>query len=334
MRAVRELVSRFAFRWVYLWPWAIIESCRRVPLADLGRVAGVGLAAVRRAPNPRTLHLRRTDRARHCQSFRPGHPRHCRRDSCTVVVTPLRLSGCYGKLAIVVGGPWRFYVSVSDGSGSQAGTGEAVRLLGLVNSCWMTAAISAAADLGIPDLLVEGPRSSRELADTIGAHEPFLRRLLVALSTLDVCEARDDDMFALGPLGEVLRSDAPVSVRSWALYSGAEMWPIWGHLAEAVRTGRSGREIDSGVREFEFLDANPDSARRFHEAMVELTRLATPGIVAAYPFSGCRRVVDVGGGYGELLTAILDAHPSLTGILFDLPNTIDVAHGQVEQTAV
>ena len=225
-------------------------------------------------------------------------------------------------------------VGVSDRSGSQAGPGEAVRLLGLVNSCWMTAAISAAADLGIPDLLVEGPRSSRELADTIGAHEPFLRRLLVALSTLDVCEARDDDMFALGPLGEVLRSDAPVSVRSWALYSGAEMWPVWGHLAEAVRTGRSGREIDSGVREFEFLDANPDSARRFDEAMVELTRLATPGIVAAYPFSGCRRVVDVGGGYGELLTAILDAHPSLTGILFDIPNTIDEAHAHVEQSGV
>ena len=139
-------------------------------------------------------------------------------------------------------------MSVSDRSGSQAGPGEAVRLLGLVNSCWMTAAICAAADLGIPDLLVEGPRSSRELADTIGAHEPFLRRLLVALSTLDVCEARDDDMFALGPLGEVLRSDAPVSVRSWALYSGAEMWPVWGHLAEAVRTGRSGREIQWRTR--------------------------------------------------------------------------------------
>ena len=86
--------------------------------------------------------------------------------------------------------------------------------------------------------------------------------------------------------------------------------------------------------EFEFLAANPDSARRFDEAMVELTRLATPGIVAAYPFSGCRRVVDVGGGYGELLTAILDAHPSLTGILFDIPNTIDEAHAHVEQSGV
>ena len=65
--------------------------------------------------------------------------------------------------------------------------------------------------------------------------------------------------------------------------------------------------------------------------MVELTRLATPGIVAACPVSGCRRVVDVGGGYGELLTAVLEAHPSLTGILFDVPNTIDEAHAQVER---
>ena len=225
-------------------------------------------------------------------------------------------------------------MSESDRSGSQAGPGEAFRLLGLVNSHWMAATIFAAADLGIADLLVEGPRSSRELADMIGAHEPFLRRLLVALSTLDVCEARDDDTFALGPLGEVLRSDSPVSVRSWALYSGGDMWSIWGHLAEAVRTGRSGREIESGHRGFEFTDANPDSARRFHQGMVELTRLTTPGIVAAYPFSGCRRVVDVGGGYGELLTAILGAHPSLTGILFDTPNLIDEARAHVARTGV
>lgn len=143
-----------------------------------------------------------------------------------------------------------------------------------------------------------------------------------------------DGAFELAPLGDALRRDAEVSVRSWALYWGGDFWPVLGRLAEAVRTGKSGRELHGGGSEFEHLAAHPEQARLFNAAMVELTRLSTPGIVGAYDFSAFHRVVDVGGGSGELLAAILHAYPRLTGVLFDLPSAIARAQARVDNAGI
>jgi orsellinic acid C2-O-methyltransferase len=199
----------------------------------------------------------------------------------------------------------------------------AERVWRLITSNWMSQAIYVAAELRIADLLASSPKTSEELAGATGAHPPSLRRLLRALTTIEICREREDGAFELTPVGSILRSDSPESLRSWALYSGGYQWPIWGHLLDSVKTGESARKIVTGNKLFEHLERDPAVAAIFNQAMVELTRLFSQGVVRSYDFSHMKRIVDIGGGYGELLATILQANPGTHGVLFDLPHAIE-----------
>jgi len=109
-------------------------------------------------------------------------------------------------------------------------------------------------------------------------------------------------------------------LRAWTIWWGAYLWPVWGKLLHSVKTGTSARKLLLGTDGFEHLQRDRAAAAVFNEAFREVTRLACRDIVAAYDFSGAKRVADIGGGYGQLLLAILEAHPHLSGILFDLPH--------------
>ena len=135
-------------------------------------------------------------------------------------------------------------------------------------------------------------------------------------------------------MGALLRSDAPVSLRAWAIHSGKYLWPAWGRLAESVRTGTSDRLRTTGTDDFGHLERDPEAAAVFNRAMVELTRLVAQEVTRLVDFSKMARIVDVGGGYGELLAAILVAHPGLHGVLFDLPHAIDAASAPLAQAGV
>ena len=191
-----------------------------------------------------------------------------------------------------------------------------------------------AAELGVPDLLADGPKRSDELAIAVGAHPPALERLLRALTTIDVCRHRDDGSFELTPMGRLLCSDVDGSVRSWTIYWGRDLWPVWGRLIDSVKTGESARKLELGVVDFEHVERDPDMAARFNRAMVELTRLAARSVVEQYDFSAMKVVVDVGGGYGELLAAILSANPALKGVLLDLPHAVEAAPGHLRNAGV
>ena len=192
------------------------------------------------------------------------------------------------------------------------------RLLGIVGASWMSQAAYVAAQLRIPDLLAEGPKTSAELADASGSHAPSLHRLLRALTTLDLCHQREDGAFELTPLGALLRSDVPGSVRSYALFWGGPHWPVWGHLLHSVQTGETARKHLSGTTDFQHLALDPSLAALFNQAMVELTQPIAQAVAKVYDFSGLPRIVDVGGGYGELLATILQANPAARGVLFDM----------------
>jgi orsellinic acid C2-O-methyltransferase len=211
---------------------------------------------------------------------------------------------------------------------------DATRLLTIVNSSWMSQAARVAAELGLADLLAGGPRSVADLAAATGTHQPSLHRLLRALVTIDVCREQDDGTFALTPMGRLLGSDVEGSVRSWTLYWGRYLWDEWAQLLHSVTTGRSGREIVSGSPNFESLSDDPERAAVFNAAMADMTRLSTRGIVAGYDFSPFSRITDVGGGYGELLAAVLAANPAASGVLFDLPHAIAKAHAHLEKAGV
>ena len=135
-------------------------------------------------------------------------------------------------------------------------------------------------------------------------------------------------------MGALLAADAPVSLRAWAIHSGRTLWPAWGRLAESVRTGASERKRTAGSDDFAHLERDPEAAAVFNRAMVEVTRLVANEVARAVDFSRMERIVDVGGGYGELLAAILAGHPRLEGVLFDLPHAVDCAGASLERAGV
>jgi hypothetical protein len=186
--------------------------------------------------------------------------------------------------------------------------------------------VYAAAELGLPDLLAERPRTSDELAGLARAHRPSLRRLLRGLAGLGIVAETEADRFELTELGAPLRAGARDSARSLVrMLCGPEDWRSWGELVPSLRTGETGWEHAHGMSWIDFYARNPEQATTFNQAMAEHTRDAAPGLIGAAELSRFRTIADVGGGDGTLLAAALREQPELRGILFDLPSGLDGA---------
>lgn len=204
----------------------------------------------------------------------------------------------------------------------------------ILTGSWKTQVLYAAVELQIADLLAQGPRTAEELAAASGSHPPSLRRLLLALCSLEICKQREDGAFELEPLGELLQKDRPDSLRAWTQWWAHYLGPVWERLLESVKTGQSARKLLYGTEGFEHLQRDPVAAATFSQAIAELTRLHVKEIVRAYDFSGLKSIVDLGGGPGELLLEILQAHPSASGILFDLPHGIEHAKPRFDKAGL
>jgi O-methyltransferase domain len=183
-------------------------------------------------------------------------------------------------------------------------------------------AIHVAAKLGLADFVASGAKSSDELADATHAHGPSMARLLRALTSLGIFVEDMTGKYRQTALSDTLRSDHPESMRPSAMMLGAHfVWKPCGALEEAVRTGHPPFERLYGASFFEHMAGHPDDAAVFNAAMSSSAdHLAA--IVGAYEFSKFERIVDVGGGHGLLLTAILSANPRLRGVLYDLPAVV------------
>jgi hypothetical protein len=192
----------------------------------------------------------------------------------------------------------------------------------------------AAAELRVADLLADGSATTAELAEAAGAHGPTLRRLLLALAGLGVVSQIGADRFELTEAGRPLQVDGPGSMRALILLlCGPEMAHSGSELVRSVRSGECAWNLAYGMPVFEYYARHPESAAIFNAAMAEHTRDAAPGIVAAGDFSRFRTVVDVGGGEGTLLAAILDAEPGVKGIAFDVPEALGAASGRLRTEA-
>jgi hypothetical protein len=179
-----------------------------------------------------------------------------------------------------------------------------------------------AARLGLADELAGGPRSAAELAAATGARPEPVRRILRGLAAEGVL-AEEDGRFALTELGGALRSDAPDSLRGAAIARGELYYGAVGQLIDAVRGDGVPFERAHGETFFEYLAERPDEAVRFHRSMADRSRREAAAVVAAYDFTRFARLVDVGGGNGILLAAILAAAPQLRGLLFDRPEALE-----------
>jgi SAM-dependent methyltransferase len=205
-----------------------------------------------------------------------------------------------------------------------------VAMMGLITGYWVSQAVGVVALLGVADQLGEGPRGSDELARAVGADPQALYRVLRLLASLGVFTEVAPGSFALTPLGETLRSDAPGSVRNFAITETAPgHWLPWGRLHESVLSGQPMARKALGMELFDWYAQNPEEASFFNAAMGNLSALAASELVRVYDFSAVRTVADVGGAHGVLLTAVLRANPAARGILFDLPHVIATAGGAV-----
>lgn len=214
-------------------------------------------------------------------------------------------------------------------AGSSAST-----FLSLVEGHRTTAVIYIAAKLGIADRLFEGPKTPAQLAHLTDTHERSLRRLLRGLVALAICTETADGNFDLTELGTHLAANSDRSFKAWALVEGGMLRARWGELIESIRTGKTADELAGlGQERFEVIAKTKD-AGLFNEAMASMTRSAVPDILSAYDFSAVPILMDVGGGIGELMGAVLKKYPTMRGIVFDLPHCAEAAVKNVFEAGV
>ena len=198
----------------------------------------------------------------------------------------------------------------------------------MIVGSWITQAVYVAAELGIADRLAAGPRSADDLARELGAHAGSLYRLLRALGSVGIFSEDDAGRFSATALGRLLGSDVPGSKRSLARMSGAEFYRSWGDLLHSVATGGAAFDQAFGGPFFGYMSAHPERWRIYDEAMTGIHDSETLPVLEAYDFSSFETVVDVGGGNGSALAAILRQNPRVRGVLFDLPAVVERARDE------
>jgi hypothetical protein len=197
------------------------------------------------------------------------------------------------------------------------------QLLELLCGHWIVQAIACAARFKIADALAHGASRSADLAEACGADEDSLYRLLRALASIGIFTESAPRTFAMTPLAEPLCSSAPGSLREVAMMVGSEWeWYAHRHIDHSIATGRPAFEHVHSAPVFEWLATQPAAAANFDRAMAAHARYVHAAVADAYDFAGADTVVDVGGGYGSLLRAILDRTPDARGILLDLPHVV------------
>lgn len=211
---------------------------------------------------------------------------------------------------------------------------SATRLRDMIMGFRTTQLLYVAAKLNLAEHLATAPQEPEALARTVGAEPLSLRRVLRALASLGVL-VETDGAFALTALGEQLRPDVPGSLHGLAVLYGDEwLWRAYGQMLHSVQTGRPGFDHVHGLPFYDYLNQVPAAATAFQTGMSEYSRLEAAAIAAAYDFGTHATVVDVGGGQGTLLATLLRAHPGVSGVLFDLPDTVASAGDAFTQAGV
>ncbi len=205
----------------------------------------------------------------------------------------------------------------------------------LVDGFRVTQTIYACVELGIPDLLGDGERSADDLAEASDADPSALYRLLRALASLGVLHEADGRRFSLTDVGTPLRSDVPGSIHGWVRLMGRDhIWQSWGNLVRAVRAGENAFRMVHGVDVWEWRARHPEESAIFDQAMRAQTGAANASILAAYDFGRFGKIVDVAGGNGTLLAALLAAHPRARGVLFDQEHVVSGAEPLLREAGV
>jgi len=204
-------------------------------------------------------------------------------------------------------------------------------MLQIISGFWISRAVYVIGKLGIPDLLTSGPKTAEELASATETHAPSLFRILRALVSVGVLSSAEGGRFAQTPLSETLVTDAPGTLRWFAVSElGQEHYPAWGNLMHSVKTGEIAFDNFFGVDIWKYFQQNPEDAAVFNNSMSSVTAATNDAITSLYDFSQFETIIDVGGGHGGLITSILKKNPEVKGVLFDAAEVIEGARPKIQ----
>jgi len=202
----------------------------------------------------------------------------------------------------------------------------------LIRGYWTTQAIFVAAELRIADMLADGPKHPSELGELAGVKGDMLYRVLRALASIGIFAEDGEGRFRLTPLAQTLQGES--GQRAYARLHGQELYRSWSKLLEAVRSGEAAFVEAYGASAFAYFGSNPERGAVFDGAMQGHHGAEADPMLDAYDFSKFKEVVDVGGGNGSLLAAILKRHSAMRGVLFDMPAVVDRARGAIDNAGL
>ncbi|GJH12228.1 methyltransferase [Caballeronia novacaledonica] len=208
---------------------------------------------------------------------------------------------------------------MQDAQGSMNAQPNPERLLQMGMAFWASKALLSAVELGVFTQLANGPRQAEDLAQALELHPRGALDFLDTLVALNLL-TRDDDRYANASDADFfLDREKPSYVGGLLEMANARLYPFWGSLTEALRTGLPQNESKHGGNVFETLYSDPARLRGFLQAMSGVSMGAAQAIARQFPWSEYRTFIDIGAAQGALPVQIARAHPHLTGGGFDLP---------------
>ncbi len=196
-----------------------------------------------------------------------------------------------------------------------------VTMLEHMQNLWLLGAISVANELGIADILNEGPKTAGEIASLTGTLEDPLYRILRLLASEGIFRESKNKRFSNTRVSESMKEEELKFFIQHTLNS--MQFRIFGELMHSVRTGRRSSElfVETGV--FEHMGRSPQLNDLYNKAMTNTSKMQVAAILSSFSFSKFKHVVDVGGGLGFFISALLSKYENMQGTLFDLPQVID-----------
>jgi hypothetical protein len=186
--------------------------------------------------------------------------------------------------------------------------------------------LNTVAQLSVSEQLAQGPRHVNDIASACHANADALYRVMRAVATVGIFSEIEPGKFAQTPMSDLLRQDHPQSLRPFTLFFPDPLhFRCYSNLMHSVKTGETTAKPTVGVELFDFLKDHPKESAIFNAAMVNLTQIFIPAVLEAYDFGSTKTLVDVGGGHGSVVAAILQKYPSMKGILFDLDHVVQGA---------
>jgi acetylserotonin N-methyltransferase len=204
---------------------------------------------------------------------------------------------------------------------------DSAPIIDLIEAFRRSKTMFAAVSLGIFDRLHQEPAGAARLAGEFGVHADALERLLDGCAAIGLLD-KQDATYRITPAAECyLCNDSVYSLDGYIRYSDEVLYPMWGHLADALKEGTPRWKQVFGVDGpiFNSFFRSEDAARGFMRAMHGFGMNVSPIAVAAFDLSGFRQMADLGGGTGHLAIAACERYPQLHGVVFDLPPVLPMA---------